>query len=70
MSQQLPESFYSNNKKAYSFIKFSISEFYPSISVELLQKFIHFAIVVIQIENEVINIIKHARKSLFHDNNA
>ena len=38
---------------------------------ELLEKPINFAKIIIEIEDKIINIIKHARKSLlFHDGNA
>ena len=44
---------------------------YPSISAELLEKSIHFARSIIEIEGNIIDIINHARKSLlFHDGNA
>ena len=59
------------NKKSYKFIKFDIAEFYPSISAELLEKSINFARGIVEIEDKMINIIKHSRKSLlFHNGNA
>ena len=59
------------NKKTCKFIKFDIAEFYPSISAELLEKSINFARGIVEIEDKIINIIKHARKSLlFHNGNA
>ena len=59
------------NKKPCKFIKFHIAEFYPSISAELLEKSINLARSIIEIEDKIINIIKHARKFLlFHDGNA
>ena len=59
------------NKKTCKFIKFDIVEFYPSISAELLEKSINFARSIVEIEDKIINIIKHARKSLlFHNGNA
>ena len=43
----------------------------PSLSVELLEKSIHFARSIIEIEDKTTDIINHARKSLlFHDSNA
>ena len=58
-------------QKTCNFIKLDIvEEFYPSISSELLEKSINFAWSIIEIEDKIINIIKHARKSLlFHDGN-
>ena len=59
------------NKKTCKFIKFDSVEFYPSIFAELLEKSINFARSIIEIEPKIINIIKHARKSLLlHDGNA
>ena len=58
-------------KKPCKFIKFDITEFYPLILAELLEKSINFARCIIEIEDKIINIIKHAGKSLlFHDGNA
>ena len=58
-------------KKPCKFIKFDIAEFYLSISVELLEKSINFARSIIEVEDKIIDIINHARKSsLFHDGNA
>ena len=58
-------------KKTCKFIKFDIEEFYPSVSAELLEKSTNFARNIIKIEDKVINIIKHARKSLLlHNGNA
>ena len=52
------------------YIKLDFAEFYPSISVELLKKSITFAKSIIKIEEKVIIIIKHPRKSLlFQDSN-
>ena len=43
----------------------------PSLSVELLEKSIHFARSIIEIEDKTTDIINHARKSLlFHDGKA
>ena len=49
------------------FIKFDIDEFYPSISIELLDRSISFAKSLIDIEGNIINTINHARKSLLFD---
>ena len=49
-------------------LKFDISEFYPLISEELLEKSISFAKNMTIIDNGTIQIIKHARKSLLIDN--
>ena len=55
----------------WKYIKFDFAEFYPSISVELLKKSVTITIIycffaksLIEIEDKVIIIIKHARKSL------
>ena len=59
------------NKKTCKFIKFDIAEFYPSISAELFEKSIDFTRSIIEIEDKIIDIINHARKSLlFLDGNA
>ena len=59
------------NKKPCKFIKFDIAEFYSSVSAELLEKSINFARGIVEIKDKIINIIKHARKSLrFHNGNA
>ena len=61
---------YRKQKKSCKFIKFDIAEFWPSISAELLEKSIKFSRSIIEIEDKIINIIKHAKKSLlFHDSN-
>ena len=46
------------------FIKFDITEIYPSISGELLEKSISFAKNMTNTDDSTIQIIKHARKSL------
>ena len=51
-------------KKNSQFIKFVIAEFYPSISVELLEKSINFARRITEIKDKTIDIINHSRKSL------
>ena len=58
-----------NSKKKCRFIKFDITEFYPSISIELLDRSITFAKSLIDIEGNIINTINHARKSLLFDDN-
>ena len=55
------------NKAKCRFIKFDIAEFYPSISIELLDRSISFAKSLIDIEGNIINTINHARKSLLFD---
>ena len=55
------------NKNNCRFIKFDISEFYPSISEEVLEKSIIFANGITNIDDRTIQIIKHARKSLLFD---
>ena len=53
------------------FTKFDIDEFYPSISIELLDRSISFAKFLIYIDGNIINTINHARKSwLFDDSGA
>ena len=55
------------NKAKCRFIKFDITDFYPSISVELLDRSISFVTSLIDIEANIINTINHARKSLLFD---
>ena len=55
------------NKVKCRFIKFDIAKFYPSISIELLDRSISFAKSLIDIEGNIINTINHARKSLLFD---
>ena len=57
------EWFKAIEKKPCKFIKFDIAEFYPSISVELLEKSINFARSIIEIENKIIDIIKHGKST-------
>ena len=52
------------NKNNCRFIKFDISEFYPSISEDFLEKSINFAKGMTNINDSTIQIIKHARKLL------
>ena len=55
------------NESKSSFIKFDIVDFYPSISKELLLKAIKYAQTVTNIQEKVIKMIYHARKSLLFD---
>ena len=48
-------------------MKFDIVDFYPSISEKLLQKTITYAKTIVYIEDSVIDIIKHSRKSLLFE---
>jgi hypothetical protein len=55
------------NKCDYSFLSFDVNEFYPSISVDLLNSAISWARTITNITPEEESVIKHARKSLlFH----
>ena len=55
------------NKRAYTFIKFDIDNFYPSISLELFNKAIAYARRFVDISEEDLEIIMLARKTLlFH----
>ena len=59
------------NQKTCKFIRFDIAEFYPSISAELLEKSMNFVRSIIEIEDKIIGIINHGRKSLlFYYGNA
>ena len=53
-----------SDKHKRKFIKFDIAEFYPSISENLLNKSIAYAKSFTKIEDNAINAIKLARKSL------
>ena len=55
------------NKAKCRFIKFDITEFYPSISIELLDRSISFGKSLVDIEGNIINTINHPRKSLLFD---
>ena len=55
------------NKAKCRCIKFDIAEFYPSISIGLLDRSVSFAKSLIDIEGNIINTINHARKSLLFD---
>ena len=53
------------------FIKLNISDFYPSISIELLDRSLSFATSSVDIEANIISTINHVRKSLlFYDSGA
>ena len=72
ISKQLELTFRKNLQKhnlwkTCTLIKFDTAKFYPSISAELLEKPINFASI-IKIEDKIINIIKHARKSTLFNN--
>ena len=55
------------NRVKCRFIKFDIAEFYPSISIELLDRSNSFAKSLINIEGNIINTTSHPRKSLLFD---
>ena len=55
------------NKRSSLFMTFSIVDFYLSISKELLTESINYAKSITTIEEEVINTVFHARKSLLFD---
>ena len=55
------------NRAKGRFIKSNIAEFYPSISIEVLDRSISFAKFLIDIEWNIINTINHARKFLLFD---
>ena len=55
-------------KQKRKFIKFDITEFYPSISEDLSNKSINYAKSFTTIEENVISTIKLARKSLLFSN--
>ena len=55
------------NKAKCRSIKFDIDEFYPLISIELLDRSISFAKSLIDIKENIINTINHARKFLLFD---
>ena len=56
-----------SDKHKRKFIKLDIAEFYPSISENLLNKSIEYAKSFTKIDDNVINAIKLARKSLLFD---
>ena len=51
-------------KSRYNFVSFDIVEYYPSISEELLDKAIAWAKTIVNITDEHVTIIKHARRSV------
>ena len=57
------------NKSQCKFIQLDITEFYPSISEEILDNAILFAQQYIHIPEKDLRIIKHCRKSLLYNNN-
>ncbi|PFX25774.1 Tenascin-X [Stylophora pistillata] len=54
------------NKEPYSFIAFDVVDFYPSISVDLLNTALEFASGHVSITDEERNIILHTKKSLLY----
>ena len=57
------------NKQNCKFIKFDIAEFYPSISESLVQKALNFAQKFTEIDQELIDLIMHSRKSVLFEQN-
>ena len=57
------------DKKNYTFIKFDIRDFYPSITVTILDKALLFAKHHHDMSNDNIRLIKHCRKSLLFRSN-
>ena len=57
------------NKSQCKFIQLDITEFYPSISKEILDNVILFAQKYINIPEKDLHIIKYCRKSLLYNNN-
>ena len=59
-----------SSKANYKFLKFDIMDFYPSTTVDLLSSAINFAREFAPVNDDIINIIMHCRKSLlFCENN-
>ena len=52
------------HKSQYNFVSFDIVDYYPSISEELLDKAIAWAKTIVNITDEHVSIIKHARRSV------
>ena len=52
------------HKSRYNFVSFDIVDYYPSISEELLDKAIAWAKTIVNITDEHVTIIKHARRSV------
>ena len=57
------------NKNKCKFIKFDISEFYPSITKDILLDSLRYAKSITEIKDEDVDVIMHARKSLLFDSN-
>ena len=69
-SESVIKWFYSKEKKSpCKFIQLDITEFYPSISEEILDNAILLAQQYINIPEKDFRIIKHCRKSLLYSNN-
>ena len=58
-----------SNKEQYSFISFDVVDFYPSISIELLDAALKFASSYVDITDEERNTILHAKKSCLFNTN-
>ena len=61
--------FHIEDKKSFTFIRFDIREFYPSITETILDKALLFAKQHHYISNDNTRLIKHCRKSLLFSNN-
>ena len=57
------------DKRHHTFVSFDVVEFYPSITEDLLDKAILWAKSFVDIPDEHVSIIKHARKSLLFNPN-
>jgi hypothetical protein len=57
------------DKRHHTFVSFDVVEFYPSITEDLLDKAILWAKSFVDIPDEHVSIIKHARKSLLFNAN-
>ena len=55
------------DKETYSFLKFDVIDFYPSISEKLATKSMKFAESYTNIPTEDLVLIKHACKSILYD---
>ena len=58
-----------SNKEQYSFISFDVVDFYPSISIKLLDTALKFASSYVDITDEERNTILHAKKSCLFNTN-
>ena len=56
------------NKSKCKFMVFDIKDFYPSITENLLKKSVEFAKQFVEISNDDLKIIYHARKSILYNN--